>query len=174
MPHSTLVALLAVTVVVAAPTRLAAQKNPAPPGPPPAWHFRVGVGVLAGTSGLGPALDLSLDTRRGLYRGRITVHDNTIASMGGAYRERATVFETAVMIGRGRRFTRNYGSVAAGLAAVTVERGEHDSTGTVGIPLEAQLISGGPLRLGATLIANLNAERPLAAFVLSVQFGRVP
>jgi hypothetical protein len=157
-----------------APPPAAAQKNPGPTPRPPERHFRVALGVAAGTAGLGGAVDLSMDTQGRVYRGRLTFHDNAIGDMGSG-RERLTLFETAIMVGRGRRFTRNYGSLAAGLALVTLdEHGDGGSKATVGVPLEAQLISGGPLRLGATLMGNLNLERPVAAFILSVQLGRVP
>lgn len=89
--------------------------------------------------------------------------------------ERLTVTEAAFMLGRGRRYAVNYGSVAGGLALVNVSRGaDADEKTTVGIPVEAQLISRGPLRLGATLAGNLNVDHPFAAFILSVQIGRVP
>jgi hypothetical protein len=45
---------------------------------------------------------------------------------------------------------------------------------TVGIPVEVQLISGGPLRWGATLVGNVNLLRPFAALAVTLQVGRVP
>lgn len=137
-------------------------------------HFRVGLGLLAGTAGLDPALDLSLNSGQRLYRFRMTVHDNSIGNMGGGPTDRLGIFETALMLGRGRRFVRNYGSVAGGLALVTLEDDADHGHTTIGVPVEAQLISGGPLRLGATLAGNLNLKEPFAAFILSVQVGRVP
>jgi hypothetical protein len=111
-----------------------------------------------------------------LYRIRLSVQDNLVGNLGGSADERITTTETAVMLGRGRRFGRNYGSLAAGAAVVGVDTDgdSADEATTVGVPLEAQLISGGPLRIGATVAANLNLERSFAAFILSLQIGRVP
>ena len=163
---------LALMAVLAAPA--SGQKNPPPPeGAPAERVYRVGLGLVAGTAGLGGALDLSTSAGERVYRFRLTAHDNAIGSWtssGG----RVSLTETALMIGRGHRFVANYGTVAAGLAAVSVYRGENDEAVTLGVPVEAQLISGGPIRIGATLAANVNLEHPFAAFILSLQLGRVP
>jgi hypothetical protein len=165
-------ALAAALILLAAP--LAAQKNPPPAEPGPERAFRVGLGVVAGSAGLGAAVDASLDRGPRVYRFRLTTQDNAVmaaTSQGG----RLAVTESAFMLGRGRRYVSNYGSVATGLALVNVYRGtDTDEQATVGIPVEAQLISRGPLRLGATLAGNLNLEQPFVAFILSVQLGTVP
>jgi hypothetical protein len=154
---------------VAAPC--AAQKNPSQTGEYRTERYvRAGLGVAAGTAGLGAGLDVTLEQRARVYRLRLLALDSGVGAMGPGG-EPTSVAETAVMLGRGRRFGRNYGTVAAGVAWVS---GMRDDASGPGIPLEAQLISGGPLRLGATLAANLNTITPFAAFVLSVQVGRVP
>jgi hypothetical protein len=136
-------------------------------------YWRGGVGILAGTAGLGPSLDVSLNTATRLYRARMTVHENTIGAT--TYRERYTLSETALMVGRGRRFTRNYASVAAGVALVQrLDDDETRETTTVGVPVEAMLVSGAMPRIGIALIGNVNANRPFAAVVVSLQFGRIP
>lgn len=164
---------LALALLLAA-VPAAAQENPAPEPPRPERLYRAGLGLLVGSGGFGAAFDVSMNSGSRVYRLRLTGHDNAIASWQTT--ESVSIAETALMVGRGRRFTRNYGSVSAGLALVEVSRGGEDGdvATTLGVPVEAQLISGGPLKLGATAAANLNLERPFAAFVLSVQVGRVP
>ncbi|MEO5511661.1 MAG: hypothetical protein ABIS27_13600 [Longimicrobiales bacterium] len=153
---------------------LAAQKNPPPREPPPERVFRVGLGVLVGSAGLGGAVDASLNVGARLYRFRLSAQSNDVMAASSPD-VRLSITESAFMLGRGRRYRVNYGSVAAGLALVNVSRGSDDAVKTtVGIPVEAQLISRGPIRLGATLAGNLNLEQPFAAFILSVQLGRVP
>ncbi|HSJ08269.1 MAG TPA: hypothetical protein VK928_00105 [Longimicrobiales bacterium] len=120
------------------------------------------------------AIDVSRNSGARLYRFRLVAQDNAIMAWTSEG-ERLGVTEMAFMLGRGRRYVVNYGSVAAGLALVDVYRGEEEAAATtLGIPVEAQLISRGPLRLGATLAGNLNLEQPYAAFILSVQLGRIP
>jgi hypothetical protein len=166
-------ALVMALLISAAPA--AAQKNPPREAPRAERLYRGGLGVLVGSTGFGGALDLSVNSGARVYRFRLTGHDNGIASWQNAV-EPVSISETALMVGRGHRFARNYGSVTAGLALVEVSRGgdTQNSTTTIGVPVEAQLISGGPLRLGATLAGNLNVQRPFAAFIMSVQIGRVP
>lgn len=168
-------ALAAVVIAFAlgVPAVAVAQKNPPARPPQQERAFRGGLGLLVGSTGFGGAFDLSLNRGTRLYRFRITGHDNSIASWQNV--ESVSISESALMLGRGRRYGPRYGSVSAGLAVVEVTRPADDNgTTTVGVPLEAQLLSGGPVRLGATLAANLNLERSFGAFILSVQFGRVP
>jgi hypothetical protein len=167
--HAGLVSVL--LLLAAAPA--AAQKMP-PAEPRVERHMRVGLGIAAGTAGLGPAIDFSVNSGTRLYRSRLTAQDNHVGRMGGIAPEHVLVTELAFMLGQGRRFVRNYGSVAAGLSLVALSRGEDEEHATIGIPVEAQLISGGPLRIGTTIIGNVNLQRPFVAFVLSVQLGRTP
>lgn len=168
--HHTLLPF-ALVVMFAGPA--AAQKNPPADDTRVDRVYRIGLGLSAGTAGLGGAIDFSTSAGERLYRFRLTAHDNAIGSWTSSG-ERLSIAETALMIGRGHRFVVNYGSVAAGLALVNVYRSENDESTTIGVPVEAQLISGGPIRLGATLAGNLNLEQPFAAFILSVQLGRIP
>jgi hypothetical protein len=78
------------------------------------------------------------------------------------------------MYGRGMRFPGgNWGSVSGGVALVAGDR-DDESFETVGIPLQAQLISRRMPHLGVTVAANLNTEVPFASILLSLQVGRVP
>jgi|GEM_PF-5880961 len=132
-----------------------------------------GVGLSLGTVGLGAAFDLAVLRGEHLYSGRFTVQGTV--DMGGVNNAKSVlVTEAGVMYGRGTRFRNgNWGSVSAGIALVVGDR-DDESFETVGIPLQAQLISARLPHLGATLAANLNAEVPSASFILSLQLGRVP
>lgn len=138
----------------------------------PRWIWG-GAGLSLGTAGIGAGLDLSVLSDDRLWSGRLTFQGT--ADMGGNLdAEQVLVSELAVMYGRGRRVAGgNWGSVSAGLALVAGDR-EDEAFETVGIPLQAQLISRRMPHLGATLAANLNTEAPFAAFILSLQVGRVP
>jgi hypothetical protein len=130
------------------------------------------VGAGFGTAGLSVAIDAAVHAGDRLYRGRLTAHDNLGGGWAG-HVPHELVTELGVLYGTGHRFSRNYGLAAAGLALVAVERTDASSA-TIGIPVEAQLVSGGPLRLGIAAMGNVNPVKPFAAFVLSVQFGGVP
>lgn len=153
---------------------VAAQDDSAPATPAPEHHFRVGTGVLMGTAGLGVALDLSLNRGSRLYRTRLTVHDNLAETDSIADRRYRGVTEVALMLGRGRRYSRSYGSVSAGIAMVELIEGIGEESVLPGVPLEAQLIVPGTVRLGATVAANMNLKSPFVAIIFSVQFGGVP
>jgi hypothetical protein len=134
---------------------------------------RGGVGAGLSTAGLSVGIELAVHSGERLYKGRLTAHDN----LGGGWapgKDRELVAELGLLYGAGHRFNRNYGLAAAGLALVTVEDRGDRQRGTVGIPVEAQLISGGPLRLGIAAFGNLNPLRPFAGALLSVQLGGVP
>lgn len=132
-----------------------------------------GVGLSIGTVGIGAGFDVAMLRGEHLFSGRFTVQ-GTVSAGGNNNAESITVSEAGVMYGRGMRFPGgNWGSVSGGIALVAGDRNDV-SFETVGIPLQAQLISRRMPHLGATLAANLNADVPFVSFILSLQVGRVP
>jgi hypothetical protein len=132
-----------------------------------------GVGLSIGTVGIGAGFDVAMLRGEHLFSGRFTVQ-GTVSAGGNNNAESITVSEAGVMYGRGMHFPGgNWGSVSGGIALVAGDR-DDVSFETVGIPLQAQLISRRMPHLGATLAANLNADVPFVSFILSLQVGRVP
>lgn len=151
-------------------TPAAGQEVPYEPGP--RRIVRGGVGAGIGSAGLSLGVEVAVHSGERLYKGRLTAHDN----FGGGWRPEQpaeTISELGVLCGTGHRFRNNYGLVAAGVALVTVDR-TAGSSATVGLPVEAQLISARLPRIGVSAIGNLNPVRPFAALVVSLQLGGVP
>jgi hypothetical protein len=139
-------------------------------GPVRVWG---GVGLSLGTVGIGSGFDVAVLRGEHLFSGRFTVQ-GTVSAGGINNLEMITVSEAGVMYGRGMRFPGgNWGSVSGGIALVAGDRDE-ESFETIGIPLQAQLISRRLPHLGVTLAANLNTEVPSASLTVSLQVGRVP
>ena len=137
--------------------------------------FWVGGGLGLGTAGLVIAFDVSAEVGGRLIQTRLTAQDN-LAGWAGDFRTPELVTELGVMYGTRRWFSSgNQATAAAGLALVVGERGSDgaDEFQTVGIPVQAQLISRGPLRLAITGLGNLNLEEPFVSFTLSLLLGRI-
>jgi hypothetical protein len=170
-PHARLKAALAIALAAAGfAVPAAGQEVPHEPGP--RRIVRAGVGAGIGSAGLAVAVEVAVHSGERLYKGRLTAHDN----LGGGWAPgmpAETITELGVLYGTGHRFRQNYGLVAAGVALVTVDR-TAGSSATVGIPVEAQLISARLPRIGVGVIGNLNPVRPFAALVVSLQLGGVP
>jgi hypothetical protein len=151
--------------------RPAAAEAPRVDAQPSIKAFWGGLGVAIGTPGLGVQIDATLRNDDRVMRGRL------LAIGGAVDSDQRTVFvtELAGMYSVGTRFGRsaNWYSAAAGLALLTGDRDEEEFT-TIGVPVELQAISRRSPHLGATLMANLNAEIPFIAATLSLQLGRVP
>jgi hypothetical protein len=148
----------------------AGQEVPYEPGP--RRIVRGGIGAGIGSAGLGVGVEVAVHSGERLLKGRLTAHDN----LGGGWapgQPAETISELGVLYGRGHRYRNNYGLVAAGVALVTVDRTAGSST-TVGIPVEAQLISARLPRVGVGVIGNVNPVRPFAALMVSLQLGGVP
>ncbi|HEU0013983.1 MAG TPA: hypothetical protein VFQ45_09885 [Longimicrobium sp.] len=130
----------------------------------PGW-FGLGVGVS--TVGLFVELDAAQIWEPNAIRARITLHDSQELDVA---REPVTVEEYALLYGYARRYRRNWGAAWLGLSLVEGSRNDVPFR-TVGIPLEAQVVSR-DIPFGVTVLANLNRARPFAAVGVMFPLGR--
>lgn len=155
------------------PARAAAQVVVSPPGMTGSW---LGLGLAAGTAGLGPQVDFSRYRRARLLRVRGAVHAGGF--MATTSTDDATVFELSVLAGRGASCCgSNWGAWAIGGGVVSVDRGGSagtESKTTLGATAEAFILSGRFPNLQFAGFANLNMERPFAGMSLSLALGRMP
>jgi hypothetical protein len=134
------------------------------------------VGFVAGTAGFGVLLDYARLSELGLWRGRLTAHNN----LGGGLNTNEpgrSVTEASVLRGRGRVCCGNHwGSASVGLGVVFGSKAGAETTRftTVGIAAEADLISWNPPHLAARAFANANPKASFAGLALSLAVGRIP
>lgn len=155
---------------------LAMRVGAQPPQPNIVGAQWADAGAAVGTAGLGLLLDYARLTHRGLWRGRLSAHNN----LGGGWNPdepNRSVTEVSVLRGRGRVCCgNNWGSASVGLGVVLGSEGgtEPSRFTTVGIAAEADLISWRQPHLSVRGFGNANPKASFAGIALSLAVGRMP
>lgn len=166
-------------VVIALPLLAGCLPSPAPlmlPLPPDRSATWGGVGLGAGSTGLLVQVDLNRQQRGRFLRGRLSAHDNAVASAQSGVESRSLT-EWSALVGRGTPCCgSNWGAWALGGGIVTGSRGSQPAQEytTIGAAGEVFLVSGRWPHIAIAAAANINPESPVGWFSVSLLLGRMP